>query len=215
MMQARTAQIKALIRERSPNIPDDISKKLDSLLDEMLKTYPVETILNNSVPVYQKHFTSTDVAAMVAFYSTATGQKVVRQLPVILAESVQASQQTLQSHMQMFNPQIQELMRETMEQMRPQPPSFVRDFKNQYPDTFLYSQSYAPDTLSVILTEWDRARRVPLAYALLCWGAAVRATALLSLPAASASSLTPVSVAARSPNVWPGSASARNRFTAS
>ncbi len=42
------------------------------------------------VPAYQKHFTKGDMDALIAFYSTPTGQKVLRELPAVTAEGMQA-----------------------------------------------------------------------------------------------------------------------------
>ena len=42
------------------------------------------------IPVYQRHFTTSDIDAMVAFYSSPTGQKMLNDLPQIIQESMQA-----------------------------------------------------------------------------------------------------------------------------
>lgn len=61
------------------------------------------------VPVYQKHLTKGDVAALTAFYSTPTGQKMLKELPQISAEAMQA-----------VMPIIQKMTAKTMEQVREQ-----------------------------------------------------------------------------------------------
>ncbi len=47
-------------------------------------------MLQATIPVYQKHWTKADVDAMVAFYSTPTGQKMLKELPATMAEAMQA-----------------------------------------------------------------------------------------------------------------------------
>ena len=42
-------------------------------------------------PVYQKHFTKGNIDDLLAFYSTPTGQKVVKELPAISTEAMQAA----------------------------------------------------------------------------------------------------------------------------
>jgi hypothetical protein len=41
------------------------------------------------VPAYQKHFTKADMDNLVAFYSSPTGEKLLREMPSIMAESMQ------------------------------------------------------------------------------------------------------------------------------
>jgi hypothetical protein len=41
------------------------------------------------VPAYQKHLTKGDIDNLVAFYSTPTGEKLLRDMPAIMAESMQ------------------------------------------------------------------------------------------------------------------------------
>ena len=39
------------------------------------------------VPVYQKHLSKSDVEEMIKFYSTPTGQKILREMPAMTAEA--------------------------------------------------------------------------------------------------------------------------------
>lgn len=44
------------------------------------------------IPVYKKHYTQTDVQAMIAFYETPIGKKMAEQTPLITMESMKLSQ---------------------------------------------------------------------------------------------------------------------------
>ena len=59
------------------------------------------------IPVYQRHFTKGDIDAFVTFYSTAAGQKMLKELPAITAESMQASMGIAQKMMADMQQQIQ------------------------------------------------------------------------------------------------------------
>ena len=59
------------------------------------------------VPVYQKHLNKSDVDAMSAFYSSPTGRKLLREMPAMTAESMQAA-----------SPRIQAMMDRVMERAR-------------------------------------------------------------------------------------------------
>ncbi len=57
------------------------------LTDDMLKNFPVDEIIDAMIPVYQKHFTKGNIDDLLAFYSTPTGQKVIKELPAIIGRS--------------------------------------------------------------------------------------------------------------------------------
>ena len=80
-------------------LPPDFESRMNKMTDDMLKTFPVDEMLDAMIPVYQKHWTKGDVEAMVAFYSTPTGQKILRELPSTMAEAMQAMQPIMQKKM--------------------------------------------------------------------------------------------------------------------
>ena len=49
------------------------------------------------VPIYEKHFDESEIDGMLAFYRTALGKKVIRELPGIMNESFSAGQEWGQS----------------------------------------------------------------------------------------------------------------------
>jgi hypothetical protein len=63
-----------------------------------------------TVPVYQKHLTKGDVDTMVAFYETPTGQKLLKELPEILSESMQAMMPLLRKQIDSMNHKVEEQM---------------------------------------------------------------------------------------------------------
>ena len=103
-MHAATSQALAQFRSmpglRDAGLPAGtlarFEERLNTILDDMIAEYPVDEILEDVVPIYQKHLTSTDAKAMIAFYSTPTGQKVIRDMPSIMAESMQVAQPRVQ-----------------------------------------------------------------------------------------------------------------------
>jgi len=51
------------------------------------------------IPVYQKHLTKGDVDGLVAFYSSPTGEKMLKEMPAIMSESMQAASGVMQDMM--------------------------------------------------------------------------------------------------------------------
>jgi hypothetical protein len=56
----------------------------------MMREMPFDEMLQAMVPAYQKHFTKGDMDALVAFYSAPTGQKIMQELPAVMAEGMEA-----------------------------------------------------------------------------------------------------------------------------
>ena len=66
------------------------------------------------VNVYDKHFSEQEIADMLAFYKTDTGQKILEKMPVVMQESMQMSQSLVQDAM----PKIQQIAGELSEELK-------------------------------------------------------------------------------------------------
>ena len=100
--------VHAQISKDAANLPPDFEARMNKMTDEELKNLPVEEMLQAMIPVYQKHWTKGDVDAIVAFYSTPTGQKVLRELPATMAEGMQAVAPIIQKRMNGMMERVQQ-----------------------------------------------------------------------------------------------------------
>jgi uncharacterized protein len=89
-------------------LPPDFEARMNKRTDEMLKSFPWDDFIESMVPVYQKHFTKGDLDALVAFYETPTGQKLLRELPEISAEAMQQMMPLLQKSIENTQKELQE-----------------------------------------------------------------------------------------------------------
>ena len=89
-------------------LPSDFEARMNKMTDEMFKKMPWDDMLDAMVPVYQKHFTKGDVDALVAFYSTPTGQKLVKEMPEITAEAMQEMMPLMRKSIDGMNQRLQE-----------------------------------------------------------------------------------------------------------
>jgi uncharacterized protein len=89
-------------------LPPDFEARMNKRTDEMLKSFPWDDFIDSMIPVYQKHFSKGDIDALVTFYGTPTGQKVLRELPQISAESMQQMMPLLQKSMENTQKDLQE-----------------------------------------------------------------------------------------------------------
>jgi hypothetical protein len=89
-------------------LPPDFEERESKSIDDAMKAFPWDEMLQAIVPVYQKHFTKGDLTALIAFYSSPTGQKFLRETPAIAAESMQSMMPILQKYMATMNGHVQE-----------------------------------------------------------------------------------------------------------
>src|SRR5579863_56709 len=94
MMQQLFAQMQNMSREqikkKHPDITDSELASMDHESQDLIKHFPLEEMLDDMVPVYQKHFTKSDIDAMTAFYSSPAGQKFLHEMPEVTSESMRA-----------------------------------------------------------------------------------------------------------------------------
>lgn len=89
-------------------LPADFEERMNKVMDDTMRGFPWDEMLQAMVPVYQKHFTKSDINAVVAFYSTPTGQKLLREMPAMMAESMQTMMPLLRKHMDAMMNRMQE-----------------------------------------------------------------------------------------------------------
>lgn len=77
-------------KQRVPDATPEQIAKVDQLFDGIFQGLPIDEMVDAIVPIYQKHLTKADLAAVTAFYSSPSGQKILHELPAIMSESMQA-----------------------------------------------------------------------------------------------------------------------------
>jgi len=97
-------------------LPADFETRMNKSMDSMMKEIPFDEMLDAMVPTYQKHFTKGDMDALTAFYSAPTGQKVLRELPAIMAEAMQNMMPIVTKSMDRMNQQLQQQIAEMMKE---------------------------------------------------------------------------------------------------
>jgi uncharacterized protein len=119
-LDAVTKQMHQMIHneiKNQPNLPADFEARMDKMMDDMFKNFPTDDLLQAMIPAYQKHLTKGDVDSLTAFYSTPTGQKILKEMPAMTAEAMQASSGIIQKMMA----QAQERVQTEIAQMQKEP----------------------------------------------------------------------------------------------
>ncbi|MFZ1142005.1 MAG: DUF2059 domain-containing protein [Candidatus Sulfotelmatobacter sp.] len=110
-----------MLRKELLSATDQERARFESMLDEMVdnisKDYPVDAILRDRdmVPVYQRHLSKSDAEALIAFYSSPVGQKLLRELPAITTEAMQVSNAHIQPRMELAIDKLKQRVEETVQ----------------------------------------------------------------------------------------------------
>src|SRR5258708_6953834 len=110
-------------------LPADFEARMTKLMDDMLKDIPWDEMMQSMVPAYTRHFTKGDIETLTAFYSSPVGQKVLRELPAITAESMELMMPIMNEHMEKVRVRVEQQVDEMLKeaQSRPAKPRSVRN----------------------------------------------------------------------------------------
>lgn len=118
MMQAMSKPMHQMIHQQfvkdQDKLPPDFEARMNKTMDDMLRDMPFDQMMQAMVPAYQKHFTKGDLDALIAFYSTSTGQKVLRELPSITAEAMQSMMPIMSKQMDRMKERLQQDIAESL-----------------------------------------------------------------------------------------------------
>jgi len=118
-MQAMSTQT---IKMRYPQITAAELARANKITADSLKQVPMDAILDDMIPIYQKHLSQNDVDAMIVFYSSPTGKKLMQEMPAITQEAMAMSYQHMQKQIDDVLKRVDESMKEE-EQPKPRTPS--------------------------------------------------------------------------------------------
>jgi hypothetical protein len=100
VMQKSEQQIKTITRDlverRVPSITPLQLGELDAMIGDLYENYPVDRILGDMVPVYQKHLSKSDLDSVIVFYSSPVGKKLMQEMPAMTEEAMQIASSRIQ-----------------------------------------------------------------------------------------------------------------------
>ena len=112
MMEQQSALVQETMKRRYPQITQQRLAQFDAMMQESMKDFPIDAMVQDVVPVYQKHLTKADVDAMSTFYSSATGKKLLREMPEMTSESMEAAYAHVQKHIETTMNKLEKMMKE-------------------------------------------------------------------------------------------------------
>lgn len=100
-------------------LPPDFEPRMNQMMDEMLRGLPYDQIQEKMIPVYQKHLTEGDLNALVTFYSSPTGQKMLKEMPSLMADSMQVTMPLIRQHMEKVTQRMQDEIAQMKKSSKP------------------------------------------------------------------------------------------------
>lgn len=80
------------------------------------EVYPVSEMLQDMVPVYQKHFTDSDMQAITAFFESPVGKKFITENGPMMQEAMQVIMPKMNTRMQARMAEMQQRIVERLKQ---------------------------------------------------------------------------------------------------
>lgn len=124
MLQPMIQTMRQTFKQELPDAtPAELSKmesEIQTAIKEMRRVYPREEMLQDLTPIYQKHFTKTDLDGIIAFYSSPTGDKFRREMPAMMNETMQVMMPKFMQRMQPLMKKMEEDARESAKNMAQQ-----------------------------------------------------------------------------------------------
>jgi uncharacterized protein len=108
MKQAMKQGAEQAFRERVPNPTPKQLEALNGMVDDMMADMPLDEMVEAMVPIYRRHLSRTDVDEVIRFYSSAVGQKLLREQPQMIQEGMQAGVEIQQKRMDQMMAKIRE-----------------------------------------------------------------------------------------------------------
>ncbi|MBW2425646.1 MAG: DUF2059 domain-containing protein [Deltaproteobacteria bacterium] len=91
MADLLSAQLFAAMQQSDPTLPEAVHDVISRVASDLVKERS-GALFAEIAPIYVRHFSSAEIDAMIRFYESPTGQKVVKVMPDLMQESVVISQ---------------------------------------------------------------------------------------------------------------------------
>jgi hypothetical protein len=130
MMKQQSAMMHETLKKRYPQSSAERIARADQLIQETIKDMPMDAMLDDMIPIYQRHFSKTDIDAMSTFYGSETGQKMMREMPALTTEAMQASYARMQKQMDDMMKRAEQVVKEDQDKPKGAPTTPPSQQKN-------------------------------------------------------------------------------------
>ncbi len=107
--------------DKVPNPTPEQLKSVNYIVDDVFTEISLDDLIKDLVPVYQRHLTRSDMNALITFYSSPAGQKILREQPAMIKESMQVAGTNQQKRMEELLAKLEVRMHQLIEQEQSKP----------------------------------------------------------------------------------------------
>ena len=90
-MEIAEQMVQEKMPEATPAQKQRLHEMVDEIMGQTLGPAAINEMMEATIPVYQRHLTKADLDAMLAFYGSPVGQKILHEQPAMVQESMEAS----------------------------------------------------------------------------------------------------------------------------
>lgn len=105
MTKTMNLQMKQQIHETlrsQPNMTPEQISKFENTYATGAGVYPISEMMDDMIPVYQRHMNKADIDAIIAFYASPAGQHLLTEGPGIMKDSMGVLMPKVQARMQTY-----------------------------------------------------------------------------------------------------------------
>jgi len=134
-MQSATNTAQQMMRQNGATLDAEMQRQMEALtkgiMEDVRAVLSIDEMIEAVIPIYQRHFTSEDIDAIIAFQNSPVGKKVSSLQPVMAQESIQAltplQQRAMPELVKRMNERIQKILAPAQPQVPPPVPGVPRD----------------------------------------------------------------------------------------
>ncbi|MEP1446662.1 MAG: DUF2059 domain-containing protein [Paraglaciecola sp.] len=86
-----------MMSQMMPALKQSIPDATEEFWQDVAAEMNFDQLITSIIPVYQQHLSEEDIQAILAFYNTPSGKKLISSQPLIMQQSMQIGQQWGQS----------------------------------------------------------------------------------------------------------------------
>ncbi|MGH9524469.1 MAG: DUF2059 domain-containing protein [Terriglobales bacterium] len=119
MMDEMAKSLRAMLDNDTRLSTEDKDQVMDLMAPEMqgaATVYPISEMLDDMLPVYQKHFTDSDMQAITTFFESPVGKKFISENGPMMKEAMAVIMPKLSTRMQAQMADMQKRMVERLKQ---------------------------------------------------------------------------------------------------
>jgi hypothetical protein len=98
-------------KQQIPDATPEQLARVDAISDSIFQDFSADEMIDAVVPIYQKHLSKADIDSILAFYDSSAGKKLLKEMPAIMAESMEAGGKIGQKKISDISARIEEQMK--------------------------------------------------------------------------------------------------------